>query len=269
MNQSKLDGRELTNHAVVTGSAGGVGKAVITRLKRQCGVVWALDTAYAKSNSETVSSGLTPFERNCTIHRIRWDATKHDNIRTLWERLNNTYVNWVVNCMGVNRVNPLDEVTEEEWDLVVDTNLKGPFFTIQACIGAMRRTPLGLGKRIVNLVSIAAQIPHTRSSAYNASKAGLRMLVKQLGRELAPEGIIVSGVSPCIIDGTGMTHEVYEQLSRIRGEPVEILKENYLKRVPGGRHVNVTEVADAVMWLLSPEASYCIGTDLEVSGGMM
>lgn len=159
----------------------------------------------------------------------------------------------LVNNAGVAIDGLVVRVKDEDWDRQLDTNLKGAFALIRAAARPMMKQRAGA---IINLTSVVAETGNTGQAAYSASKAGLIGLTKSVARELAPRNIRVNAVSPGFID-TDMT-------ARISPEA----RAKMLEQIPLSRLGGAAEVAHAVIFLASDEASYITGEVLRVNGGM-
>jgi NAD(P)-dependent dehydrogenase (short-subunit alcohol dehydrogenase family) len=164
-------------------------------------------------------------------------------------------VDVLVNNAGMNIPQRWHEVTEEAWDLVMDTNAKGAFFAAQAFAPAMVRRGYG---RIINIGSQMALVGFFERSAYCASKGALSQLTKVLAVELAQTGVTVNCVAPTFLE-TAMTRPMFEKDPGFRAE--------VLRRIPMGRLGRPEEVAGAVVFLASEAASLITGHTLLVDGG--
>ena len=160
----------------------------------------------------------------------------------------------LVNSAGVGTNHDALDATEEEWDDVLDVNLKGLFFACQAAGRYMVRAGYG---RIVNISSQAGHVGLPRHAAYSASKGGVELLTKVLALEWGPHGVTVNTVAPTFVRTPGTA----ERLDR-----PEFLRD-VLARIPIGRVGTTTEVAAAVIFLASPSAGLVNGTSILVDGG--
>ncbi|MDR3235063.1 MAG: 3-oxoacyl-[acyl-carrier-protein] reductase [Planctomycetaceae bacterium] len=160
----------------------------------------------------------------------------------------------LVNCAGITRDVPLGAMKDEEWDDVIGVNLRGPFLFTRACSKPMRRAKRG---RIVNITSISGLIGNKGQANYSASKAGLIGFTRTVSKELAGKNITVNAVAPGFIetDMTAVLPEVYK---------VEIKN-----RIPLGRIGLPEDIANAVLFFVSDEASFVTGQILTVDGGMI
>jgi NAD(P)-dependent dehydrogenase (short-subunit alcohol dehydrogenase family) len=163
-------------------------------------------------------------------------------------------VDILVNNAGVLRSTPVDAISPEEWDLVLNVNLKGAFLCAQAVFATMARQG---GGRVVNMASMAGRATSTLGGAhYTAAKAGLLGLSRHLAREWAPYHINVNAVCPGIVD-TPMVHNAVddERMARL------------LASIPFGRLADPDEIAALVCFLASDQAAYITGASVDIHGG--
>jgi NAD(P)-dependent dehydrogenase (short-subunit alcohol dehydrogenase family) len=161
----------------------------------------------------------------------------------------------LINNAGIDPLVSMLEMTDEQWDEVVDTNLRGVHLCTQIC--AKQIIGQGSGGAIVNIASIEAQNPAAMHSHYNASKAGIVMHTMAAARELGEQGIRVNVVSPGLIWEEGLDEAWSDGVSR------------YLGAAPMGRLGQPDDVADACLFLASPAARWITGANLVVDGGVL
>lgn len=166
----------------------------------------------------------------------------------------------LINCAGVNRINWLSDVSGDEWDHVMDTNVKGIFRMTQACLPFLKRSK----GTVVNIVSNAAHMPMRCSAAYNASKGAALILTKQLARELIVDGITVFSVSPNKLRDTGMSRSIDEQVVATRGWSLEEAQKYQLAGLLTGEETDPTQCAEFIAFLLSTKErhKYLAGCDM-------
>jgi 3-oxoacyl-[acyl-carrier protein] reductase len=186
---------------------------------------------------------------------ISLDLASQDSIRAAFSKVSKEFgrIDILVNNAGVTKDNLALRMKADDWNLVLQTNLSGAFFCIQQVISPMMRERWG---RIVNISSVVGQAGNPGQANYVASKAGLLGLTKSLAQELASRNITVNAVAPGFIE-TDMTNVLKdEQKARIT------------QAIPMGRIGAPAEVAAAVRFLASEEASYITGNVIDVNGGM-
>jgi 3-oxoacyl-[acyl-carrier protein] reductase len=159
----------------------------------------------------------------------------------------------LVNNAGITRDNLLLRMKEDEWDAVIDTNLKSVFRMSKACLRGMTKARYG---RIINIASVVGSTGNPGQSNYASAKAGLMGFSKSMAQEVASRNITVNVVAPGFIQ-TDMTDGLSEQQ-----------KDTLLERIPLGRLGQPEDIASAVMYLASPMADYVTGTTIHVNGGM-
>jgi NAD(P)-dependent dehydrogenase (short-subunit alcohol dehydrogenase family) len=228
--------------ALVTGASRGIGHDLAL----------ALTNAGATTLAGVRPGSAAPDGLDAVELDLRDVASVRDGITAAIERLGRLDV--LVNNAGVGTNHDALDATEEEWDEVLDVNLKGLFFCCQAAGRHMVERGYG---RIVNMSSQAGSVGIRRHAAYSASKGGVEQLTRVLALEWAPRGVTVNAVAPTFIRTPGTA----ERLDR-----PEFLAD-VLNRIPAGRVGTTMEVAAAVIFLASPAASLVNGAVLAVDGG--
>lgn len=159
----------------------------------------------------------------------------------------------LINCAGVNKIDWLENFTEEDWDKVMDTNAKGIFMMIKACLPLLIKSK----GTIVNIVSNASHMPMRCSLAYNASKGAAHIMTQQLARELTPKhGITVFGVSPNKMSGTKMSAYIDEAVQTVRGMTAEEAQQYQKQSLLVGEETPPRAVAEFITYLLSTKNNH-------------
>lgn len=169
-------------------------------------------------------------------------------------------VDILINCAGVNLIDFLPNVSVEDWDEVMNTNVRSIFLTTQALLEQLR------GGTVLNIVSNASHVPLTNSLAYNCSKAAAAMAVKQLNRELSKtHNITVFGVSPNKLSGTGMSEYIDKRVVELRGWTPEQARAYQLAALPAGEETDPATLAEFIAFLLSSKKrhKYLAGCDIQ------
>jgi len=239
--------------AVVTGAGRGIGRAIATRL--------ASDGARVAVVSRTEANALTVADEiNAKFAGLAKgyavDAADHAAVQKLCEQVTSDFsrVDILVNNAGITRDGLSMRMSPEDWDAVMETNLKGAFNFDQGVVRGMMKQRSG---RIINIASVAGLMGNAGQANYSASKAGLIAFTKVIARELATRGITSNAVAPGFIT-TDMT-DVLPQA----------IKDGVVKQIPLARFGQPEDIAAAVAFLASAEAGYITGQVLTVDGGLV
>ncbi len=233
--------------ALVTGASRGIGRAIAQRLAEEFFVV---GTATTDTGAATISDALGENGTGIAM-RIDDQASVDSAYELMANRFDMPLV--VVNNAGITRDNLLLRMKAEEWLSVVDTNLNGLYRIVKPALRSMIKSRWG---RFVNVSSVVAQMGNPGQSNYVASKAGIEGFTRALAQEVASRNITVNAIAPGFIE-TDMTAE-------LSAPQVEQM----LARIPLNRMGTPSEVAHAVAFLVSEQASYITGVTLSVNGGL-
>lgn len=237
--------------ALVTGASRGIGQAIALKLGQHGAIV--VGTATTEQGAETIDQYLNKanIRGKGVILNVN-DANQISNaIATIRDQFGEVEI--LVNNAGITRDNLLVRMKDEEWDDIMDTNLKSAFRLCRTVLRAMMKARYG---RIVNITSVVGAIGNIGQTNYAAAKAGISGFSKSLAREVGSRNITVNCVAPGFID-TDMTRSLSEEL-----------QQSLIQHVPVGRLGRAEEVASAVAFLASADAGYITGTTLHVNGGM-
>ena len=237
--------------ALITGASRGIGHAIALALGGAG--AWVIGTATSAEGAARL--GATLASHGCNGRGAVLDAGNAASVDTLIGELEaaSELPTILVNNAAVTRDSLLLRMKPEDWEAVITTNLTGVFRLSKACVRHMMKERRG---RIVNLTSVVGVTGNAGQANYAAAKAGLLGFTKSLARELASRGITVNAVAPGLID-TDMTRALNEaQRAALVGQ------------IPVGRLGTPADVAGAVLFLVSPQATYITGETLHVNGGM-
>jgi len=236
--------------AFVTGASRGIGRAIALKLCREHFIVVASPEV---ENNENVAGEIRAAGGEAVT--LNLDVTSPESVKEGFAKIisEKGRVDVLVNNAGIARDGLAVRMKLADWDLVLKINLQGAFLAAQQAMPGMMRNRWG---RIINMASVVGQAGSAGQANYAASKAGLIGLTKALAQELGSRGITVNAVAPGYID-TDMTRGLSDEL-----------KQKMLAGVPLGRMGQPDDVANAVKFLASDEASYITGHVLAVNGGM-
>jgi len=239
--------------AVVTGAGRGIGHAIAVRLAKEGARVASVSRteANAKKTADEINAARADAAKAYAVD-VADQAAVQKAAAQIFEDFGR--VDILVNNAGVTRDGLSMRMSMEDWDTVLNTNLKGAFNFTQAVMRPMIKQRSG---RIINISSIAGLTGNAGQANYAASKAGLIGLTKTLARELASRGITVNAVAPGLIE-TDMTTVLSDEI-----------RQGILQKVPLGKLGEPDDIAGAVAYLASPEAKYITGQVLTVDGGMV
>ncbi len=245
---------DLTNKvAVVTGGSRGIGRAIALHLAK-LGAKVVVNYSGSQTKAEEVVSEIE--DAGGSAIAVQANVTDAEAVANLMKQAIENYgkLDILVNNAGITRDNLLMRMKEEDWDAVMNTNLKGVFLCTKAVTRQMMKQRAG---RIVNIASIVGVAGNAGQANYVAAKAGVIGLTKTAAKELAARNIYVNAVAPGFID-TEMTEELPEQI-----------KAQMLTQIPLAKLGKPEDVAKVVAFLASDEASYMTGQTLHVDGGMV
>jgi 3-oxoacyl-[acyl-carrier protein] reductase len=239
-----------TRLALVTGATRGIGKAIAEELARHG--MRVVGTATSDTGAASIDSNLNRLGKGAGI---RLDVTSGDAVDAAIADIQKRFgeISVLVNNAGITRDNLLVRMKEEEWDAIMDTNLKSAYRLSKAVLRGMMKARHG---RIINIGSVVGASGNAGQANYSAAKAALIGFTKSLAQEVGSRAITVNCVAPGFID-TEMTRAL-----------ADAQRDKLLERIPLGRLGAPEDVAHAVAFLASDAAAYITGATLHVNGGM-
>lgn len=239
-----------TQVALVTGASRGIGRAIALELAKRG--VTVLGTATTESGAQGISEALQGFGVSRGLVLNVTDAAAVDAaLDSIVKEFGGLHI--LVNNAGITRDNLAMRMKDEDWDAVIDTNLKAVFRLSRGVMRPMMKQRYG---RIISITSVVGASGNPGQANYAAAKAGVAGMTRALARELGSRNITVNCVAPGFID-TDMTRSLTEE------------QQGALKaQIPLGRLGQPQDIADAVAFLASPQAGYITGIELHVNGGM-
>jgi NAD(P)-dependent dehydrogenase (short-subunit alcohol dehydrogenase family) len=251
----------LNKVAIITGGSSGIGRATAILFVKEGANVVIADTDL-KGAEETQS--LIKKERGEALF-VKTDVSKAAEVKNLVSKTIEKYgkIDILVNNAGVVRVGSLDDYTEDDFDLLFKTNVKGIFLCCKYAAPYMIKQTSGV---IINLSSIAAHVGQVNHSLYCASKAGALAITRALALDLAPYTIRVNSISPGATDTPMLRSDVAKQAKQRNIDP-EALKAEFESQGVMGRWAKPEEVATGILFLASDESSYMTGADILIDGG--
>lgn len=237
--------------ALVTGASRGIGQATALALGAKGATV--IGTATSESGAEAISAYLN--EAGIKGKGVALDVNSQQNIDEVLKAIADEFAapSILVNNAGITRDNLLMRMKDDEWDAIMETNLKSVYRMSKAVLRPMTKARKG---RIISIASVVGLMGNAGQTNYSAAKAGMIGFTKSLAREIGPRGITVNAVAPGFID-TDMTKALADEH-----------KQMLLNQIPLNRLGQPEEIASAVAFLASPDAAYITGETISVNGGM-
>lgn len=237
--------------ALVTGASRGIGAAIARTLGQQGATV--IGTATSATGAEAITAALQAVGVNGK--GIALDVTQPEQVEAVMKQIASEFgdISILVNNAGITKDTLLMRMKDEDWDAVINTNLKSVYRMSQAVLRPMMKARQG---RIINISSVVGHMGNAGQTNYAAAKAGMTGFTKSMAMEVGSRGITVNCVAPGFIE-TDMTAELSDEI-----------KAKMLERVAIGRLGHVDEIAATVAFLASPAAAYITGETIHVNGGM-
>ena len=239
--------------ALVTGASRGIGAAIAKKLAAR-GFMVIINYGHSSAAAEEVKNQIEQAGGQAVL--MQGDVSSGDDVDRMFKDIKKTWgrLDVLVNNAGINRDTLLVRMKEDQWDVVLSTDLKSVFFTTKAAASLMMRQRSG---SIINIASVVGITGNAGQANYAAAKAGVIGFTKSVAKELAARGIRVNAIAPGFIE-TDMTDAIPEKI-----------REGMLETIPLRRGGKAEDVANAVAFLASDDAGYITGQVLKVDGGMV
>ena len=246
-------GELKTKVAIVTGGACGIGKTISQTLAKEGAhvIVCDIDHGLAQNTVNDIKN------QGLAASAVKMDVSCGEEVKRVFKNMLNKFarIDILINNAGICSLTPIEDITEEEWDRIMNVNLKGTFLCSQAVLGSMMNQKSG---KIVNIVSIAGKVGGILTGAhYSASKAGVICLTKSLALRLAPSKINVNAVA-----AGPMKSQMTDTFPPDK-------RAKLAQSIPLGGFGEPQDVANAVLFLVSDKAKYITGEILDVNGGLL
>lgn len=235
---------------LITGAARGIGRDIAETLAKNPDNI--IIANYNKSEKQAKEMQLKLKKENINIEIIKADVSKRDEVKKMIEEILNKYkkIDVLINNAGISQYKLFNDITDDDWDNIININLKSAFIVSQEVVGNMIQNKSGC---IINISSIWGVIGASMEVAYSTSKAGIIGLTKSLAKELGPSNIRVNAIAPGIID-TGMN-------ARFSEDEINSIKEE----IPLEKIGKTADVTRCVQWLINDE--YTTGQVISINGG--
>lgn len=239
------------NHiALVTGASRGIGAAIAKTLAQQGAKV--IGTATTEAGAQAITAALSEVGGVGMVLNVNDDAQIEAVLKSIADQFGD--VTLLVNNAGITRDTLLMRMKDEDWDAVINTNLRSVYKMSQAVLRPMMKARFG---RIISISSVVGHMGNAGQTNYAAAKAGMTGFTKSLAKEVGSRGITVNCIAPGFID-TDMTSELNEEV-----------KTTMLSHIPLGKFGHVDDIAHTVAFLASGHAGYITGETIHVNGGML
>ena len=240
--------------ALITGGARGIGRSIAEDLAD-----WGSDIVIVDVNQSDCDAAASEIASTYGVKAVGYhcNVTSGEEVGSLGHKIqeNPGHLDILINNAGITKDNLLLRMKEEEWDMVLDVNLKGPFLVTQAMLRYLMKAPDGA--RVINISSVSGIAGQPGQANYSSSKAGLIGFTKVVAKEYASKGVRCNAVCPGFVK-THMTESLPDKL-----------KEATLAAIPLGRMAEVKDISRVVRFLCSEDASYITGNVIRVDGGML
>jgi 3alpha(or 20beta)-hydroxysteroid dehydrogenase len=256
MNQMRF----LDQVVVLTGAASGIGRAAARLLAKEGAIQFLLDIDHA-GLEETLRS----LEPKVPAFPRHTDVRNPDEVKSAVEAVIDAYgkIDVLICNAGVVRIGEIENLADEDYDLLINVNLKGTHYCCKYAVPYFKRQKHGV---IITVASVAAHVGQVQHASYCSTKAAVLGLTRALALDLAPHGVRVNSISPGATDTPMLLRDVKRQ-AEIRGIEHSIIKQQFEAESVLGRWAKAEEIAAGILFLASGDSSYMTGADLRVDGG--
>jgi len=246
---------------ILTGAASGIGQATAILFGKE-GAIQVLSDIDEKGLKETLDL-MEKGKEQAEVMQV--DVTNSAQVKKMIDHTYNKYgrIDVLVVNAGVVRVGPVEDFPDEDYDLLIDVNLKGTYYSCKHAIPYLKKQGFG---SVITLASVAAHIGQVNHANYCSTKAGILGFTRALALDLAPYGVRVNSVSPGATDTPMLVGDVTKQ-AKERGVDYEVVKKEFEEEGVLKRWATPEEVATGILFLASHESSYITGSDLRIDGG--
>ncbi len=247
-----MNKRLIGKVAVVTGGCRGIGKSIVERYAYEGAVTYALDFVIPGEGESFIEDP----EIEGLVHVLQADVTSEESVKKAYDTIleKHNRIDILVNNAGITRDNLIIRMSTDDWDKVINTNLKGTFICSKLVARTMMSQRSG---RIINISSVVGVMGNAGQANYSSSKAGVIGLTKSLAKEFGSRNILVNCIAPGYVE-TAMTHALSEEQRKV-----------FVDIIPLKRGAKPEDIANAAAFFASDDSSYITGQVLNVDGGML
>ncbi|MFN8007317.1 MAG: SDR family oxidoreductase [Terriglobia bacterium] len=251
----------LGNQVVLlTGAASGIGKAAARLFAREGAIQYLVDL-----DGQGLQETVKVLANKGNAYPLAVDVSKPEEVREAVEGVIHSHgkIDVLICNAGVVRVGEIEDFPDEEYDLLIDVNLKGTFYCCKYAAPHLKRQKHGV---ILTVASVAAHVGQTQHANYCSTKAAVLGFTRALALDLAPFGIRVNSISPGATNTPMLLRDIKKQ-AQDQGVPESVIKEQFEKESVLGRWANPEEIAAGMLFLASSDSSFMTGADLRIDGG--
>jgi len=246
---------------VLTGAASGIGRSTAILFARE-GAIQIISDVNEEGLKETYEM-IKEGKENITLMKV--DVTKPGEVKDMIDKTIKKHgkIDVLICNAGVVRVGPIEDFPDEDYDLLINVNLKGTYYTCKYAVPYFKNQKFG---SIITLASVAAHIGQVNHANYCSTKAGILGFTRALALDLAPYGVRVNSVSPGATDTPMLQGDVAKQ-ARDRGVDYNMVKKEFEEEGVMGRWARPEEIVTGILYLATNDSSYMTGADLRLDGG--